>query len=59
MILTLLLVILTYRLIVNSNSEENVNMAIDTPIAIDIIDERYARGEIDRATYLAMRAEIV
>jgi len=63
-LMMLLFVIMAYGLVVNTgrlNSavEGTPNLITKTPVAIDILNERYARGEIDKATYLAMRKEVV
>jgi uncharacterized membrane protein len=62
-LMMLLFVIMAYGLVVNKS---RLNSAVEgapslitkTPAAIDILNERYARGEIDKATYLAMRREV-
>jgi uncharacterized membrane protein len=62
-LMMLLFVIMAYGLVVNKSRlnsavEGTPSLITKTPAAIDILNERYARGEIDKATYLAMRREV-
>jgi uncharacterized membrane protein len=62
-LMMLLFVIMAYGLVVNKSRlnsavEGTPSLITKTPAVIDILNERYARGEIDKATYLAMRREV-
>jgi len=58
MLLCLIVLVAVVYFVLRFSRKGNASMGNDSPRAIDILKERYARGEIDKETYDSMKNEL-